>query len=137
VLKLDVAGTIVSKGDEVTGVINIPEVAYDTAEDEYVFEIDVHSETAEKAPFKSLVREQIVPKLRKSLAQFSRDLISSKRPRSDLCRPAYTQSPCTGCIQSCCAIHDKYYFYYLYSIKFGTKIIGQQPFYKQRYHEAS
>jgi len=51
-------------GEEVTGSISIPEVAHDTEPDEYVFEIDIYTETKEKAPVKELVRAKLVPQLR-------------------------------------------------------------------------
>ncbi|KAH8666565.1 activator of Hsp90 ATPase [Xylariales sp. PMI_506] len=48
----------------VTGTITVPEVAHDTEEDEFVFDIDIHSESKEKQPVKNLVRSKIVPQLR-------------------------------------------------------------------------
>ena len=56
-------------GEEASGTITIPEVAHDTEEDEYVFEIDVYSDDASKQPVKELARSKLVPLLRKSLAK--------------------------------------------------------------------
>ncbi|KAF8473348.1 Aha1 domain family [Kalaharituber pfeilii] len=61
---------------KVSGTITIPEVAHDTAEDEYVFEISLYSESKEKEPVKELVRTAIVPQLRKVLGKFAGDLIT-------------------------------------------------------------
>ncbi|KAF8448278.1 activator of Hsp90 ATPase [Terfezia claveryi] len=60
----------------VSGAITIPEVAHDTEEDEYVFEISVYSDSREKEPVKDLVRQKLVPQLRKALGKFADDLIA-------------------------------------------------------------
>jgi len=60
----------------VSGTITIPEVAHDSEEDEYVFEISIYSESQEKESVKDLVRLKIVPKVRKILSQFAGDLIA-------------------------------------------------------------
>ncbi|KAL2215845.1 Aha1 domain family [Thermoascus aurantiacus ATCC 26904] len=66
-----------TKDDEtVTGTITIPEVAHDTAEDEYVFEIDAYSDSPSKQPVKDLVRSKIVPEIRKELAKLGPTLIA-------------------------------------------------------------
>lgn len=62
--------------ESVSGSINIPEVAHDTEEDEYVFEIDIYSESSSKQPVKDLVRSKITPQLRKALAQLCPALIN-------------------------------------------------------------
>ncbi|KAI9811227.1 MAG: hypothetical protein M1827_005559 [Pycnora praestabilis] len=73
-LKLEYSGK--TKDDEdVSGTITIPEVAHDTEEDEYVFEIDIYSDESAKQPVKDLVRSKIVPKLRKELAKLAPALI--------------------------------------------------------------
>ncbi|KAF1952572.1 Aha1domain family protein [Byssothecium circinans] len=63
-------------GEEASGTITIPEVAHDTEEDEYVFEIDVYSDDASKQPVKDLVRSKLVPQLRKSLAKLGPALVA-------------------------------------------------------------
>lgn len=60
---------------EVSGSITTPEVAYDTEEDEYQFEISVFSENNENSKIKELVRQKIIPQLRKSYFQFGEDLL--------------------------------------------------------------
>jgi len=65
-----------AEGENVTGSIKIPEVAHDTAEGEYVFEIEVYSDNKEKQAVRDLVRNAIVPQLRKALSLFSGDLIA-------------------------------------------------------------
>lgn len=62
---------------DATGRIKVPEVAYDTEEDEFQFNISIDDETAEKAPIKALVREKLVPQLRKKLLAFGVDLIET------------------------------------------------------------
>ncbi|KAF2248041.1 Aha1domain family protein [Trematosphaeria pertusa] len=74
-LKLEYSGKN-QEGEEASGTITVPEVAHDTEEDEYVFEIDIYSEDKSKQPVKDLVRSKIVPQLRKSLAQLGPALIA-------------------------------------------------------------
>ncbi|KAF2233941.1 activator of 90 kDa heat shock protein ATPase-like protein 1 [Viridothelium virens] len=74
-LQLEYAGK--TKDDEdVSGSITIPEVAHDTAEDEYVFDIDIYSETNSKEPVKDLVRRKLTPLLRQHLAKLGPSLIA-------------------------------------------------------------
>ncbi|KAK9464028.1 activator of Hsp90 ATPase [Lipomyces oligophaga] len=61
----------------VDGSISIPEVAYDTEEEEYVFDISITGETKEKLPIKLFLREYLVPKLRQKLAIFGHDLLET------------------------------------------------------------
>ncbi|CAK7205853.1 Co-chaperone [Sporothrix eucalyptigena] len=62
--------------DDVSGSITIPEVAHDTAEDEFVFEIDIYSDSKGKQPVKDLVRSQLVPQLRKTLIKLAAALVA-------------------------------------------------------------
>ncbi|KAL6882775.1 activator of Hsp90 ATPase [Trichoderma longibrachiatum] len=62
--------------DEVSGNITIPEIAHDTEEDDYVFEIDIFSESKEKQPVKDLVRSKLVPQLRKEFQKLAGALIT-------------------------------------------------------------
>ncbi|TPX18820.1 uncharacterized protein E0L32_011499 [Thyridium curvatum] len=62
--------------DEVSGTITVPEVAHDTEEDEFVFDIDIYSESKEKQPVKDLVRTKLVPQLRKAFLQLPGALIA-------------------------------------------------------------
>jgi len=62
--------------EEVSGTITVPEVAHDTEENEYVFDIDIYSDANSKAPVKDLVRAKIVPQLRKQFAKLGPALIA-------------------------------------------------------------
>ncbi|KAJ5217372.1 hypothetical protein N7468_010380 [Penicillium chermesinum] len=63
-------------GEEVTGSINIPEVAHDTEADEFVFEIENHGDSATKQPVKDLVRSKITPQLRAALSKLPNALVT-------------------------------------------------------------
>ncbi|KAI9725941.1 MAG: hypothetical protein M1828_002269 [Chrysothrix sp. TS-e1954] len=65
------------EGEEVGGTITVPEVAHDTEESEYVFDIDIYSETTSKEPVKTLVRSDLTPILRKKLATLGPALIAA------------------------------------------------------------
>jgi len=66
-----------TKDDEsVSGTITVPEVAHDTEENEYVFDIDIYSDASSKAPVKDLVRAKIVPQLRQQFAKLGPALIA-------------------------------------------------------------
>ncbi|KAJ5567339.1 hypothetical protein N7535_006645 [Penicillium sp. DV-2018c] len=74
-LSLEYSGK--TKDDEaVSGTIKIPEVAHDTEEDEYVFEIDNHDDSNSKQPVKDLVRTKLVAELRKNLSGLAAALIA-------------------------------------------------------------
>ncbi|KAL8284464.1 hypothetical protein RB601_006894 [Gaeumannomyces tritici] len=60
----------------VTGGITVPEVAHDTDEDEFVFDIDIHADAKEKQPVKDLVRSKLVPKLRAEFLKLAPALIN-------------------------------------------------------------
>jgi len=74
-LQLEFSGTA---KDEATasGTITIPEVAHDTEEDEYQFEVSLYSESPEKTPVKDLVRSKILPQLRPKLQKLRPALIA-------------------------------------------------------------
>lgn len=59
-----------------SGTITVPEVAHDTDEDEYVFDIDIFSDSASKQPVKDLVRSNLVPQLRKEFQKLAPALIT-------------------------------------------------------------
>ncbi|KAI0421486.1 activator of Hsp90 ATPase [Xylaria grammica] len=65
------------EADEVSGTITIPEVAHDTDEDEFVFDIDIHSESKEKQPVKDLIRSKLVPQLRKEFLKLAPTMIAA------------------------------------------------------------
>ncbi|KAK7421525.1 Co-chaperone [Neonectria magnoliae] len=62
--------------DDVSGTITVPEVAHDTEEDEYVFDVDIFAESKEKQPVKDLVRSTLVPLLRKEFQKLAPALIA-------------------------------------------------------------
>lgn len=62
--------------EDVSGTITIPEVAHDTEEDEFVFDIDVHSDSKGKQPVKDLVRSGLVPQLRTTLVKLAAALVA-------------------------------------------------------------
>ncbi|KAI4603991.1 hypothetical protein KJ359_000116 [Pestalotiopsis sp. 9143b] len=74
-LVLEYSGTAPDVKD-VSGTITVPEVAHDTEEDEFVFDIDVHSESKEKQVVKDLVRAKLVPQLRKEFLKLTPALIA-------------------------------------------------------------
>ncbi|KAJ4423868.1 Co-chaperone [Gnomoniopsis sp. IMI 355080] len=62
--------------DDVSGTITVPELAHDTEEDEFVFDIDIYSESKEKQPVKDLVRAKLVPQLRQEFRKLAPALIA-------------------------------------------------------------
>lgn len=63
--------------EEVTGRIKVPEIMYNTEEDEFQFTISIDNDTSSKDPVKALVRAKIVPQLRKQFIKFSNDVIEA------------------------------------------------------------
>ncbi|KAH7312352.1 Hsp90 co-chaperone AHA1 [Stachybotrys elegans] len=61
---------------EVSGTITVPEIAHDTDEDEYVFDVDIFSESSAKQPVKDLVRSKLVPQLRQAFQKLAPALIA-------------------------------------------------------------
>ncbi|KAH0612295.1 uncharacterized protein H6S33_010347 [Morchella sextelata] len=74
-MRLEFSGSTVDD-PSVSGTITIPEIAHDTEEDEYVFEVDVYSDTPTKSPIRDLIRSSLIPQLRVALGKFSPDLIA-------------------------------------------------------------
>jgi len=64
------------EGADVSGSIKVPECAYDTEPEEYVFDIDIYTETKEKQPVKDLVKSKIVPQLREVFQTLAPALIA-------------------------------------------------------------
>ncbi|KAF8943611.1 hypothetical protein BGZ47_005256 [Haplosporangium gracile] len=62
-------------GTAVTGKIEIPEVAHDTDEDDYVFDVSIDADSTAKQPVRDLIRKSLAPLLRKKLSVFADDLI--------------------------------------------------------------
>ncbi|KAG0371770.1 hypothetical protein BGX24_001223, partial [Mortierella sp. AD032] len=62
-------------GTAVTGKIEIPEVAHDTDDDDYVFDVTIDADSSAKQPVRDLIRKNLTPLLRKKLTVFAADLI--------------------------------------------------------------
>ncbi|TVY82512.1 Uncharacterized protein LSUE1_G003155 [Lachnellula suecica] len=62
-------------GEEVSGTITVPEVAHDTEENEYVFDIDIYADANSKQPVKDLVRKKMVPSFRQKFQELAPALI--------------------------------------------------------------
>ncbi|KAL3479103.1 activator of Hsp90 ATPase [Aspergillus californicus] len=62
--------------ESVSGTITIPEVAHDTEENEYVFELENYADSSSKQPVKDLVRSKILPQIRKQLVGLVSALVS-------------------------------------------------------------
>lgn len=92
VLQLEYEGKT-AEGTDVSGSIRVPECAYDTEPDEYVFEIDIYSEKKEKQPVKDLVRTKLTPELRKVFSTLGPSLI--KEHGKDL-QHTSTSNPSSG-----------------------------------------
>ncbi|KAH8896033.1 putative chaperone binding protein [Thozetella sp. PMI_491] len=74
-LTLEYSGST-GEEDDVSGTITVPEVAHDTEEDEFVFDIDIYSESKGKQPVKDLVRSKIVPQLRTEFLKLAPAMIA-------------------------------------------------------------
>ncbi|KAK4111468.1 hypothetical protein N656DRAFT_780757 [Canariomyces notabilis] len=62
--------------DDVSGTITVPELSHELTEDEFVFEIDIYSESEDKQPVKNLVRSKLVPQLRSEFMKLAPALIA-------------------------------------------------------------
>ncbi|KAI8047404.1 activator of Hsp90 ATPase [Gilbertella persicaria] len=65
-----------SNGSKVFGTIQVPEVAYDTDKEDYVFSIIVNN-NQEADEVKKLIRSQLVPMMRDKFARFTIDLVQN------------------------------------------------------------
>lgn len=74
-LVIEYSGKTKDDGD-VSGTITVPEVAHDTEENEYVFDIDIYADANSKAPVKDLVRAKILPQLRKEFGKLAAALVA-------------------------------------------------------------
>ncbi|OQO13466.1 hypothetical protein B0A48_01694 [Cryoendolithus antarcticus] len=95
---------------EVSGTVTIPEVAHDTEEDEYVFEVEIYSEDASKQPVKDLVKRELTAQIRKKLQKLAPALIEAhgkdlqhapgSNPSSGFSTPRTLQSSSVGAKKS-------------------------------------
>ncbi|SPQ23286.1 5a51166d-2f41-484b-b8ce-4095d6de3aa6 [Thermothielavioides terrestris] len=74
-LTLEYTGST-AEDDDISGTITVPEVSHELEEDEFVFEIDIYSDSKEKQPVKDLVRSKLVPQLRAEFLKLSPALIA-------------------------------------------------------------
>ncbi|CUM63491.1 uncharacterized protein PRCAT00001067001 [Priceomyces carsonii] len=74
-LTLNIEGST-AKSKEFNGSIIIPELAYDSTEDDLQFDINIYNEDSETEGMRSFIRSHLVPKLRDILSNFGSDLIS-------------------------------------------------------------
>lgn len=61
--------------DKIKGTISVPEISYDSEEDDYQFEISLDGSLNETDNLKKVVRQKLIPELRRRLYQFGTDLI--------------------------------------------------------------
>ncbi|KAG0235832.1 hypothetical protein BGW42_004675 [Actinomortierella wolfii] len=84
-------------GTEVTGKIEIPEVAHDTDIDDYVFDVSIDSDNSSKQPIRDLIRTDLSAALRKKLSVFASDLIKTHgkdvQVETDFSRPSAPSTP--------------------------------------------
>ncbi|KAI8364446.1 activator of Hsp90 ATPase [Blakeslea trispora] len=88
-LKLNWEGTL-ADGTDVTGSINIPEIAHDTDSDDYVFEISINDDNNAKQAIKEVVRKGLTPLLIKKFETFSAAMIKEN------CEDVYIESEKMG-----------------------------------------
>lgn len=58
------------------GSINVPEVAFDSEESDYQFEISIYKETGKLHEVKPVIREKLLPQLRAVFQKFGKDLLA-------------------------------------------------------------
>lgn len=64
-----------AKDQEFKGSITIPELAYDTEEDELQFDISIYNENNDSEKMRIIVKKQLVPQIKAVMMQFGKDLI--------------------------------------------------------------
>ncbi|WPK26922.1 hypothetical protein PUMCH_004290 [Australozyma saopauloensis] len=63
---------------EFKGSITVPELAYDTEEDEIQFEVSIYNEDSDSEKMRLLAKKELIPILRLKLLAFGKDLIESQ-----------------------------------------------------------
>ncbi|KAJ3288450.1 hypothetical protein HK104_008168 [Borealophlyctis nickersoniae] len=66
-----------ANGNKASGKIVVPELMHDTEPEEIVFDISLDTETKENEKIKQVVRNSLLPVLRKQLSTFSKDMIEN------------------------------------------------------------
>ncbi|QLG73957.1 hypothetical protein HG535_0F04690 [Zygotorulaspora mrakii] len=59
------------------GSVSIPEIAFDSEEADYQFDISIYKETSKLNEIKPVIREKLVPQLRKIFHNFSKELLDT------------------------------------------------------------
>lgn len=76
-LTLEIGGVAGESESPFKGSIVIPELAYDTTEDELQFDVSIYNEDKENEGMRSVVKSKLIPQLRQALGRFGKDLIST------------------------------------------------------------
>lgn len=79
-LVLNITGFSISKSGQLgafDGSIIIPELAYDSSEDDLQFEVSIYNENSDNEEMRIFTKKYLVPKLRKVLGNFGIDLITT------------------------------------------------------------
>lgn len=74
-LVFKLAGTT-AQDTKVSGSVTVPELAYDSDADDIQFDVSIYNEEASHADIRSLLKRELLPKLREKLARFGTDLIA-------------------------------------------------------------
>lgn len=77
VLQFEGSTNVGSDDQSFSGSITIPELAYDTEEDEIQFDISIYNEDSTKDQIRPLIKSDILPQLREKLTEFGPDLIKT------------------------------------------------------------
>ncbi|CDS03130.1 hypothetical protein LRAMOSA00532 [Lichtheimia ramosa] len=75
-LKLILEGAL-ADGTAITGKIVIPEVAHDSTEDDYVFELTINDDSSEKSEIRPVIRKGLQPLICEKLSKFAPDMIAT------------------------------------------------------------
>lgn len=65
------------KDEPFEGSIKVPEVAFDSEESDYQFDISIYKETSSLNEIKPVIREKLLPQLRKLFQRFGHDLLAA------------------------------------------------------------
>lgn len=66
---------VCAPGKDFKGSVTVPELAYDTDEDDIQFDVSIYNEDADSEHMRLVAKKELVPQLRAVLAQFGADLI--------------------------------------------------------------
>lgn len=69
--------SLTEKTGEFSGSITVPELAYDSTEDDLQFDISIYNEDTDSEKMKPLIKKDLLPKLREHLIKFGHDLLTT------------------------------------------------------------